>query len=169
MNKPSPDQYPEYYHGYISGVPETECLDAITSNELMMRSFFEELSDNFLDNSYEPGKWTVREVVQHIIDVERVMAYRALRFARADTTDIPGFDHDAWPPHCNSTSTVKELKQEFLDTRAATKSLFKSFTEDQFSRSGTANGLQVNVNALGFIISGHCLHHVKILKDRYLN
>ena len=117
---------------------------------------------------YQPGKWSVKEVLGHITDGERVFSYRALRFARADQTPIPGFDETKWVPagHFDRRS-LQDLVAEYEAVRAATLALFASFDDEALLRRGKANDAEVSVRALAHIIAGHELHHVGLLRERY--
>jgi len=117
---------------------------------------------------YAPGKWSVKEVVGHVTDAERVFGYRALRIARADTTPMPGFDENAWVPAANfDRRSMPELVAGYQAVRAATVALFSSFDEEALTRRGTANDQEVSVRALAHIMAGHELHHMTILRERY--
>src|SRR5262249_17388086 len=126
------------------------------------------LSEAQAMHRYEPGKWSVKEVVGHITDAERVFAYRALRIARADKTPMPGFDENAWVPAGRfDRRPLPELVADYETVRAASVALFSSFDEESLTRRGTANGQEISVRALAHIIAGHELHHVRLLKERY--
>ena len=115
------------------------------------------------------GKWTIKELVQHIIDAERVLSYRALRFARRDATDLAGFEEDDYVKNSNGdTRDYNDLLVEFSAVRNATILLFNSFTDEALQRIGSASGSIISVRALGFIISGHLQHHLTIIKERYI-
>ena len=117
---------------------------------------------------YAPGKWSVKEVVGHMIDGERVFSYRALRVARADTTPLPGFDENAWVPAAHfDRRPMPDLVADYQTVRAATVALFSSFEEEALVRMGTANDQPISVRALAHMIAGHELHHVAILRERY--
>ena len=120
------------------------------------------------DHAYAPGKWTVKEVIGHLCDAERVFAYRAMRFARADATELPGFDENAYVANANFRSrTMDDLLDEMFAVRAATLSLAKHLPESAMSNRGSANGSPVTVRALFYIIAGHERHHLGILRERY--
>jgi len=119
--------------------------------------------------SYADGKWTVKELVQHMIDTERVFAYRALRFARKDHTNLPGFDQDEFNTTANANSRdFLEMLEEFTLIRKSSISLFKSFDQEMLKTMGTASDSPMSVRAAGYIISGHALHHLNVLKEKYL-
>jgi uncharacterized damage-inducible protein DinB len=118
---------------------------------------------------YAEGKWTIKELLLHIIDTERIFIYRALRFARNDTTDLQGFDQDDY--NDNVDANVRDLQgllEEFKSVRASSITLFKNFSEEALIRIGTASGNAISVRAIGYLMSGHQQHHIKIFKERYL-
>src|SRR5690606_18442301 len=119
--------------------------------------------------SYAHGKWTLKEVLIHCIDTERIMSYRALRFARNDQTELPGFEQNDYVPQSEANSRkMADLIEEYKILRQSTILLFKSFSDDVLKRAGVANGNPISVRALGFVISGHELHHLNVCKERYL-
>ncbi len=132
-------------------------------------SFLDTLPRERLSFSYGPGKWTLAEALVHITDTERIFQYRALRFARNDRTDLPGFDQDAFVPHSNATKrSLGDLRQEYTAVRDSSIALFRTFDRETLDRVGIANGLPMGVGAMGFIICGHQAHHLRIITERYL-
>lgn len=118
---------------------------------------------------YAEGKWTIKEVLQHIIDAERVFAYRALCIARKDATPLPGFDENVYAENCKAEQRKwKDMINEFIAVRLSSESLFASFDDEQSETSGTASGKSIYVAAIGFIIAGHAIHHSKVVKEKYL-
>ncbi len=163
------NEYALFYSGYIKGLGNVDLLEALKTSEKDILISLSNLSEEKSLHRYAEGKWTIKELILHIIDAERVLSYRALRFARKDSTDLPGFDEDWYVDNSNANErSVPELLQEFSEVRAATISLFKNFSNQTLMQSGTANGNPMSVRALGFIISGHALHHLRIIKERYL-
>ena len=122
-----------------------------------------------LEYRYAEGKWTVKELLQHLIDSERIFTYRALRFAREDSTNIPGYEHDDYiiPSRANKR-TIDSLLQEYKALRASSIKLFESFDEDMLLQIGSANSSNVSVRAMGYIMIGHETHHCNVIKERYL-
>jgi uncharacterized damage-inducible protein DinB len=158
---------PAYYHKYISKVPTENLREGFTSTEDL--SFLKSIPVSKWDYSYAPGKWTVKELVQHIIDAERIFSYRALRFARKDSTPLAGFEENDYAANSDAAHrTVESLIAEFEAVRASSVALFNSFTDEQLEREGTANGQSIYVRAIGFIILGHSIHHAEVLKEKYL-
>ena len=134
-----------------------------------MVPFLKSLSADKWDYSYAPGKWTVKELVQHLIDAERIFAYRALCFARKDATPLPGFDENSYVVHSAANRrSAEDLMQEFLLVQQSSAALFASFDKVQLESTGSANGNPVYVRGIGYIIIGHALHHKAILEERYL-
>ena len=132
-------------------------------------STLKDLSEEKLHYRYQEGKWTIKELVQHIIDAERVLSYRALRFSRNDTTDLPGFDEDWYVDSSyGNERNFDTLLNEFFHLRASNIAMFESFTPKTLQLKGTINGSDMSVRALGFIIAGHQMHHLKIIKEKYL-
>lgn len=163
------NEYAPFYSGYIKGLGAVDLLDILTTSEGEVIAALQNLSKEQSVFRYAEGKWTIKELIQHIIDAERVLSYRALRFARNDDTDLPGFDEDWYVDNSSGNDRdLSDLLHEFSQVRAATISLFKSFSSEVLTLSGTANGNPMTVRALGFIIAGHAMHHLKIIKERYL-
>lgn len=167
--RPQPDEHSPYYSKYIALVPDDELTIAAH-----LADQHHETVDALRkakakgDYAYGPDKWTVKEVVGHICDAERIFAYRALRFARGDSTDLPGFDENTYVPNSNAkTRSMEDLLEELWSVRAATLSLAKQLPESALSRRGSANGTPVSVRALLYIIAGHERHHLGVLRERY--
>jgi hypothetical protein len=158
-----------FYQGYIQLVKEDEVCTALKKNTRQFRKFLKKIPNKKIGYAYGEGKWTIQESLQHIIDAERVFAYRALRFARKDSVALPGFDENAWAVNSGAaTRKWKDLVEEFSAVRMSTECLFDSLTDDQLKFTGTASGNPINALALGFIIPGHVAHHMRIIKERYL-
>lgn len=167
ISKPHADEHAPYYATYIRLVAD-DVFGQLESQARTTPQLFAGLSEDKGLHRYAPGKWSVKEVIGHMADAERVFAYRALRFARADQTDLPGFDENSWVlAGCFDRRPVRELVGEFAAVRAATLALFSSFDADALLRRGTANGTPASVRALAAIIVGHEAHHVAILRERY--
>jgi hypothetical protein len=165
--KPQPEEHAEYYAKYIKLVGD-DALGALRAQSASTPRLLSGLSDAQAMHRYAPGKWSVKEVVGHLLDGERVFSYRALRIARADATPLPGFDENAWvPPAHFDRRPMPDLVADYQTVRAATVALFSSFDEEALTRVGTANDTPFSVRALAHIIAGHELHHVGLLRDRY--
>lgn len=167
--RPDLSRVPSFYHNYISQVPENDLSDAFQSETPALISFIETIPSAKYDYRYAEGKWTVKEVLQHIVDAERVFSYRALRFARKDPTPLPGFDENLFAENANADKRDwKQIVDEFKFVRKSSEYLFNSFDKEQLDAAGTANNNSIYVLGIGFIVIGHSLHHMKILKERYL-
>jgi len=159
----------EFYHGYISHATGNSVTELIINHGAKLKEFYNGLPEEKADYAYAEGKWTIKELLQHIIDAERIFAYRALCFARKDSTPLPSFDENAYAEHSYAAErTFQSLKDEFNAVRASTDLMLSSFNEDQLNASGTASNKHITVNALTFIIYGHLLHHKAIIEERYL-
>jgi uncharacterized damage-inducible protein DinB len=168
--RPDLSRVPSFYHNYINQVTQDELLAAFKEQTPAFIGFFEAIPPDKYDHRYEPGKWTIREVLQHIIDAERVFAYRALRFARKDATPLPGFDENEFAANSQAdTRDWNDLMAEFKALRVSSYYLFASFDEEQLNAAGVSNNNSIYVLAIGYILVGHAMHHVKVLKERYLN
>ena len=166
---PSPGEYAPYYERYVARVPTGPIFLQLKRQIEDTLGLLHGLPAAKADFAYAPGKWTLKEVIGHICDTERVMAYRALRFARNDLTSLSGFDENLYVPHGGfSSRSLKSLLNEFRLVRGATVALFENMPLEAYARQGLANENPVSVRALGYIIAGHELHHVGILKEKYL-
>jgi hypothetical protein len=163
------NEYHPFYKTYIESLENVELIDVLTSSSNELISILDNLSEEKFNYSYDIGKWTIKELLQHLIDTERIMSYRALRFSRNDTTILQGFDENIYVENCNANKrNSKELIDEFKAVRTATLLLFNSFDTSMLLKMGNANNSGMSVRALGFMIAGHVLHHLKIIKERYL-
>lgn len=163
------DLVPQYYRHYVCQVLDSHLLEALVEGKNNFETLIGEISDDKFLYAYAEGKWSVAEVLLHIIDTERVFQYRSLRFARKDTLALPGFDQDIFVIGSNANErTIGDILEEFLSVRNASISLFKSFKGEQLNASGIASDVSISVAAMGFIICGHQIHHTKIIRDKYL-
>lgn len=167
--RPEADEYAAFYSGYIARVPEVDIVETLRSQIGVTTAYLRSLPESMGDHSYAPGKWSIREVIGHMSDAERVFAYRALRFSRGDSTPVPGFDENAYVAGSSfGRRTLEDLISEFEHLRQATVALIGALDEETISLRGVANGTGVSVRALAFILAGHEAHHVEILRTRYL-
>jgi uncharacterized damage-inducible protein DinB len=159
-----------HFKNYVKQVEETDVLQALKLSGFRMQVLIHSVPADKIDYRYGEDKWSVREVLCHLLDAERIFAYRALRFARNDSTHLPGFDENAYAPEANAAGrSMKKISDEFTHLRSSTVDMFEGFTEDMLRRRGiSGNNNEVSVLALGFIIAGHETHHRKILSERYL-
>lgn len=166
--RPIKNEYDPYYHRYISLVPEEDVLIALDQQLSETLILLRGLSDQHGTFRYEPNKWSVKEVLGHMIDTERIMSYRALRIARNDRTPIEGFEQDDYVKNgAFDERSASNLAREFEQVRRATISLFRNLEPAAWERKGIANNVEVSVRALAYIIAGHELHHKAILKEKY--
>jgi uncharacterized damage-inducible protein DinB len=168
-NQLNQNEYHSYYQTYLNKVGTLNLIEGLRQNGDETISFLESLSDEQFDFAYAEGKWTIKEVVQHIIDTERVFTYRALAFARTDKTALPGYDQDEYALTCKANNRTKHsLLKEYKALRLASVALFESFSDDMLVRIGNASNSDISVRAIGFILIGHENHHSQIIKERYL-
>lgn len=166
--KPDPSEYASFYETYVSRVPATDIVGQLEAQRLQMIQLFSARSERDGNFRYAPGKWTVKEVLGHINDSERIFVYRALRIARGDKTPMEGFEQDDYVRNGGfGEQPLAELAEEFANIRAATVSFFRSVSRDAWTLRGVANKNEVTVRALAFVIAGHELHHRAILDERY--
>ena len=169
LGRPADDEFAPYYANYIRQVPDGEILallrDQLAETEALLREFRGDRGDH----RYAPGKWSVKEIVGHIADTERIFSYRALRFARGDRTPLPGYEQDDFIRGGNfAARALPEIAGELRSVRMATITLFAGLSEEALLRRGPANNVEFSVRALAWIIAGHERHHAKIIRERYL-
>lgn len=161
---------PHFYHSYIRRVQHLDLLPALQDHLAELQAALSNISEEEWAYAYQPGKWTVKEVVQHIIDTERIFCHRALSVARQDPNPLPGFDEEAYAAASGAIARKPEsLLRELAALSAATTCLFESFGEEQLRASGMANGKPISVLAIGYIMAGHALHHTQVICERYLD
>jgi hypothetical protein len=166
--RPAKNEYDSYYERYISLVPDEDVLIALDQQLAETMILLRSLSDQHGSFRYEPHKWSVKEVLGHMIDTERIMAYRALRVARNDRTPIEGFEQDDYVKNGGfDNRSVSNLAREFEQVRRTTISLFRNLEPAAWERRGIANNVEISVRALAYIIAGHELHHKNGLKEKY--
>lgn len=164
------NEYGAYYYNYLKLVSnEYNLVEELEISLHRFIKFVQDIPMDKFDYRYAEGKWTIKDIIQHIIDAERVFSYRALRFARNDATELPGYDEDDFADFANgSQRSIMDLLNELSAVRYATLSLFKSFNSEQLVRIGIASKNPMSVRAAGFIIIGHQNHHQQVFKERYL-
>lgn len=169
IQRPGANEYAPYYKGYVDRVPEGDILRILNLQKIGFSEFLYSIPDEKWTYRYAPGKFSIAEVLSHIIDAERIFSYRALRFARNDMTGLPGFDQDDYAPMSGANHRTKSsIETEYLTVRSASIELFRTFDEAAWDRVGTANNYQMSVRALPFVIVGHELHHLDFIRKRYL-
>jgi hypothetical protein len=168
-SKPAQSDYAPYYGKYVSLVPEGDILVSLSRQLDETLALLDGVSESQAGHRYAPDKWSVRELVGHVIDTERIFAYRALRFARNDKTPLSGYEQDGYIVNASFDAyPLSELASEFEHVRRSTLFMLKHLNEEAWERRGTANDSEVSVRALAHIIAGHELHHMEILRTKYL-
>jgi uncharacterized damage-inducible protein DinB len=164
------ENVPPFLKNYVKQVEESDHLQALRVSGHRMLELVYTIKEEQQDHRYAENKWSIREVLCHMIDAERIFAYRALRFARNDQTPLPGWEENNYAPVANAHNrSLKQIADEMSHVRLSTIDLFEGFTEEMLIHRGTANGNEMSVVTLGFVIAGHETHHRKILTERYLN
>lgn len=165
---PAADEYAPYYGRYIAQVPTGDILHQLDRQREDVLARFRGVPESKGAHRYAPGKWSVRQVVCHLSDTERIMAYRALRIARGDATPLPGFDENAYAPESGADAVpLAELVAEFADVRRASLALFRHLPPDAWTRRGMASESPFSARALAWIIVGHPIHHLGVLREKY--
>jgi uncharacterized damage-inducible protein DinB len=166
--RPGPGEYASFYETYVSLIPGDDVLGALEAQRVQTAHLLAARSEREGNFRYAPGKWSVKEVIGHLSDSERIWAYRALRIARADATPLSGFEQDDYVRNGGfAERTLADLAEEFAAVRAANLAMFRALTPEAWTRRGSANKSEVTVRALGYIIAGHEVHHRRILEEKY--
>ncbi|WP_439505903.1 DinB family protein [Sediminibacterium sp.] len=169
MPKPSPEDYPPFFEGYINQIEHNNIREAVNHISHPLTYFFLNLPDDKGDYAYARDKWTLKDMLQHIIDTERIMQYRLLRIARKDITPLPGFDENFFALQANASArTFISLKEELKALRKSTDLLLLSLTDEQLANEGITSNHKMTANAIAYILFGHLMHHKKIVEERYL-
>jgi uncharacterized damage-inducible protein DinB len=169
MERPKESEIPSYFQNYVNLVKKNDVIRELKDQVMDIQAIISEIPEEKEGYAYAEGKWTIKQVLGHIIDTERIFGYRAMRFARKDKTPLPGFDENAFVSNANfNDRTLYELGHEFAIVREANLAMFKTFGEEELNQVGVANGLEVSVRAIIFLVAGHATHHVHVLKTKYL-
>ncbi|MBT1685302.1 DinB family protein [Dawidia soli] len=169
MARPDLSAIPEGYKGYVTLAKDYDFLDALDIARKRMAGLVQSLPEDKGEYRYGPDKWTIKELLCHLVDAERIFTYRALRFARNDKTALHGFEENDYAPQANAHGrTLAQIAREAANLRQSTIDMFQSFTPEMLQRSGSANGKILSVFHLGYVIAGHEMHHYNILRERYL-
>jgi hypothetical protein len=169
MHRPAETEYAPYYGTYVSLVPEDDVLSAIEQQSSETQRLISSLDDARALHRYAEGKWSVKEVIGHVTDAERVFGYRALCISRGDTQPLPGFDEKEYMQYANFDSwRLGDLAESYALVRRTNIVMFRNLASDAWDRRGTASNNGVTVRALAYILAGHERHHVKVLRERYL-
>lgn len=169
MIHPDLQSVPQFYLGYVNNVKDHDMYEILKQSNKEALEVVRSIPEAKGEFRYAPGKWSIKELLCHMIDVERIFAYRALRFARNDKTPLSGFEENDYAPEANAHSrSIQEIANEMERLRLTTIDLYKAFTPEMLARKGVANNSELSVVNLGFIIPGHETHHRKVLQERYL-
>lgn len=169
MNRPESEEYGSYYEPYISQVTESDIVAAMREQLEEVKKIFSGITEEQANYAYAEGKWTIKEVIGHLSDDERIFSYRALRISRADQTPIEGYEQDGYIENANfSGMSLSDLVEEFVLLRKANLILFENLPAEAWTRRGTASGIGISVRALAYLMVGHVRHHLNILRERYL-
>jgi len=169
IERPNPTEYAEYYRRYVDLVPDGDLIDTLVDQFDETALMLGPLTDEEASRPYAPGKWSIKEVVGHMIDTERIFTYRALRIARGDQTPLAGYDQDAFVKAAGfNRRTLAGLLSELHLARRSATGLFGGLSAEELARTGVANDNPVSVRAIAWIVAGHERHHVKIIRERYL-
>jgi hypothetical protein len=169
MNRPEKNEYGEYYERYISLVPGGDIVGEMSAQPTQLQDIFVSMPEEKGIYAYADGKWTIKEVLSHLIDGERIFGYRALRISRGDKTPIEGFEQDDYIEHSHANErSLADLLEEFNLLRRANLIVLNYLSDEDWKRMGTASNTPVSVRALAYIMAGHVTHHLNILRERYL-
>jgi uncharacterized damage-inducible protein DinB len=167
--KPDIESVPLFYKAYVENVKDLDVMMALTQSAKVALNLFRSIPEDMGDYRYAEGKWSLKELFNHMMDAERIFAYRALRFSRNDKTTLPGFEEKDYAPLANAHArSIDQLTDEMERLRMTTIDLYASFTPEMLRREGTANNNRLSVLSLGYVIAGHETHHRKIINERYL-
>lgn len=167
-SRPAADEYPAFFAGYVKSVPEGDIVALMRTLGAELKSVVEKIPEDRGSHRYAEGKWSIKTVLGHLIDAERIFSYRALRVARGDQTPLPGFEENDYARIAGSDArTIADLAGEVASVRESTARLFESLPDDAWARRGTVNGGGISVRALAYITAGHAKHHLNVLRERY--
>lgn len=167
-SRPQPDEYGDFYQGYIDLIASDNALQKLIRQGQKTYTLIQSLTAEEASYRYAEDKWSVKEIIGHLVDTERIMAYRALCISRGETTSLPGYDHESYVQQAQFEDRgLQSLSTEYDALRNANITLFNSFNEQQILRKGTANDQTVSVRALAYIIAGHERHHLNVLDEKY--
>jgi uncharacterized damage-inducible protein DinB len=168
IHRPQTNEYPPFAEAYVNSVPDENVLDLLEETKTVTYDLFRKMSEEQAMHTYAEGKWTLKQVLGHMIDTERTFSYRALCFSR-NNVELPGFDQDVYVNNTDFNSrTIQSLADEYKATRESTLYLYRSFSEDQLLRAGKASGSPVTVRGLVYMTAGHEQYHLKLIRERYL-
>jgi hypothetical protein len=161
---------PEYYSKYIALAGEGDLMNELMQGGLELFVSAADKLEALGSKTYAEGKWTVKQIIEHLMDTERLFQARALRFAREDKTEIPGYDQDFYASHARSNDiTLRKLLSDYRLLRSSSIAMFSNFNDEELMRTGVASGQEISVLAIGFILVGHPIHHFRVLQERYFS
>jgi uncharacterized damage-inducible protein DinB len=169
MSRPQPGEYNSFFERYINQTKAQNAHALLEELTTVLESFYTILPESKADYAYALGKWTLKEVLQHVTDTERIFSYRLLRIARKDATPLPSFEENDYVVNADANRrSFDAIKQEFLAVRKASNLLIESLTVDQLNNKGIVSGTETSANAIAFILFGHLMHHKAVIEERYL-
>jgi hypothetical protein len=169
LSRPLPGEYAEGYKPYLAAAPEGDALALLEAQAVEVESLFGPLSDTQGAYRYAPGKWSLKDLLQHLSDAERIFAYRCLRIGRGDATPLPGFDENAFAASADADKrSLADLLADFLAARRASLALFRSLGDAAWGQRGTSNGRELTARCIPYINMGHVAHHLGVIRERYL-
>jgi uncharacterized damage-inducible protein DinB len=169
ITKPNSDEFAPYYQRYIDNIKTEDPIDGLVKSRKEVEKLISKLSKKELNFRYAEGKWSIKEILVHIMDGERVFNYRALSFARNDKNELPGFEENEWAPESKADSRkIKSILKEYKAIRKATIEMYSNFNDEMLMRMGRASNNPVSVRALLYITLGHEMHHLKVIREKYL-
>jgi len=160
--------FQKYIQRYLDYIPSQNWIEEMRISGTQTLEIYDSLTPEQAEYAYAEGKWTLKELLQHLIDAERIFAYRALRFARKDKTELPGWDEELYAKHYPKERSLKSLMDEFESVRKSSVFFFENLNSEQLAESGVANGNEISVETLGKLVVGHNIHHLNIIRERYL-
>lgn len=167
--KPSHSEFNEYFKRYVDLVPTENLLTELKENHIETQKILSSIDEELATYKYEKDKWTIKDLFVHLMDCERIFNYRALCLSRGEKQELPGFDQDEYALNVDTTKMkIVDIAKEFQLVRNSTIMLYNNFDEKVLSNKGVVGGGKLNVNAIGFIICGHEIHHINVLKEKYL-
>jgi hypothetical protein len=170
MKKSDVHPMPQFFDRYIHLAEDDEIVSSLEKNLHVLENLNREQLEKLGDRVYAPDKWTIKDIFQHMIDNERIQTYRALRFSRNDKTVLPGYDENLLAQNTNiAQQSLKSILEEFKLVRQSSIVLYKSFNDEMLLRTGICNQIEISVLALGFMLSGHQIHHLNVIRERYLS
>ncbi|GEO06623.1 hypothetical protein AAE02nite_42870 [Adhaeribacter aerolatus] len=170
LTKNQTGTYPAYFENYVAQLPDTDVFEVLAQQPQQLRALLHQVTEENAEKGYAPGKWSIKEVLGHLTDSDRIFAYRCLCISRHETQSLPGFDENTYVQYGDfNRRSLNDLISEFELARQSHLALFSSLNQEMLDQIGLANNKSVTAKALILITAGHTLHHLNILKDRYLN